>query len=199
MISAVSTANAWELSSVRMSDIEVLQTAVRDHWPGTPNDKVQRYIGRFFDRTRTGTKIVAKVTGNHGDYTISIAAGAHAVTAACSCYIGKGGHCHHCAALAQTFLDDSLSFQEVRPPKRQQIGGLPELQAYLAVVTLDELLAQLKAQGITQKAFAESIGMNPRHLGAIKSSELRNHFFNELGATKLACLWVIEHLGNRET
>ena len=51
----------------------------------------------------------------------------------------------------------------------------------------------MKAQGITQTAFAESIGMNPRHLSAIKSSELRNRYFNELGATKLACLWVIEN------
>ena len=35
--------------------------------------------------------------------------------------------------------------------------------------------------------------MNTRHLSAIKSSELRNRYFNELGATKLACLWVLEH------
>jgi hypothetical protein len=54
---------------------------------------------------------------------------------------------------------------------------------------------QLKDKGITQKAFAEQIGMNTRHLAAIKSSELRHHYFNELGATKLACLWVLEHLG----
>jgi hypothetical protein len=46
----------------------------------------------------------------------------------------------------------------------------------------------------TQKEFAESIGMNSRHLGAVKSSELRNHYFNELGANKLACLWMLEHL-----
>ena len=37
--------------------------------------------------------------------------------------------------------------------------------------------------------------MNTRHLAAIKSSELRHHYFNELGATKLACVWVLEHLG----
>ena len=106
-----------------MSDIEALQTAIRDHWSHTPGDKTQRYVGRFFSRTRTGTKIVARVTGNHGDYTVSIAVGAHGVTAACSCYIGKDGYCHHCAALAQTFLDDPVSFQEVRPPERKQVGG----------------------------------------------------------------------------
>jgi hypothetical protein len=44
-------------------------------------------------------------------------------------------------------------------------------------------------------ALAEQIGMNTRHLAAIRSSELRHHYFNELGATKLACLWVLEHLG----
>jgi hypothetical protein len=186
-----------------MSDIEALQTSIRDHWSSTAGDK---YVGRFFSRTRTGTKIVARVTGNHGDYTVSIAVGAHGVTAACSCYVGKGGYCHHCAALAQTFLDDPVTFQEIHPPERKQVGGgsgAPsgtgaELQAYLTGVTLDELLAQFKAHGITHKAFAEGIGMNPRHLGAIKTSELRNHFFNELGATKLACLWVIEHLGKPE-
>ena len=37
--------------------------------------------------------------------------------------------------------------------------------------------------------------MNPRHLGAVKSAEARNHFFNELGAVKLAVLWVVEHVG----
>src|SRR5215468_6365604 len=37
--------------------------------------------------------------------------------------------------------------------------------------------------------------MNTRHLAAIKSSELRHRYFTELGATKLACLWVVEHLG----
>jgi hypothetical protein len=56
--------------------------------------------------------------------------------------------------------------------------------------TSDALLTQRKAEGITQKAFAEQIGMNTRHLSAIKSSEVRNHSFNELGATKLACMWM---------
>ena len=109
-----------------------------DHWRSAPGAKVQRYVGRFFNRTRTGTKIVARVKGNHGDYTVSIEAGEHSVTAVCSCYIGKGGYCHHCAALAQTFLDDPDSFPEVRPPERKQVGGLPELQAYLAGVTLEK-------------------------------------------------------------
>ena len=178
-----------------MTDIATIQTAIRSRWPNPSTGKALSYVGRFFDRTRTGTKIVARVKGNHGDYTVSIAVGEHGATSACSCYIGKGGYCHHCAALAQTFLDAPDSFKEVRPPERKQVGGLPDLQAYLAGVTLDELLAQLKVQGVTQKAFAEGIGMNPRHLTAIKSSEARNHFFNELGATKLAVLWVIEHLG----
>ncbi len=155
-------------------------------------------MGRFFNRTRTETKIVAKVKGNHGVYTVSIAVSEQGVMAACSCYMGKGGYCHHCAALAQTFVNNPGSFEELRPPERKQVGGLPELQSYLASVTLDELLAQLKAHGITHKAFAEGIGMNPRHLSTIKSSELRNHFFNELGATKLACLWAIEHFGKQE-
>lgn len=60
-----------------------------------------------------------------------------------------------------------------------------DLQSYLQGVTLDPLIKDLKAQGITQKRFVESIGMNPWQLSAIKSSELRNRYFNELGAVKL--------------
>jgi len=178
-----------------MSDIETLQAAIQSRWPGPPGEKAARYVGRFYDGTRTGTKIVAKVEGNHGTYTVSINARQDGFTSACSCYIGRGGYCHHCVALGHTFLRAPETFREILPTRREAVGGLPELQAYLAGVTLEELLAQLKARGITQKAFAEGIGMNSRHLGAIKSAEARNHFFSELGAVKLAALWVVEHLG----
>jgi transcriptional regulator with XRE-family HTH domain len=70
-----------------------------------------------------------------------------------------------------------------------------ELREYLRNTTLDSLIKQLKAKGITQKALAEGIGMPINHLGAIKRSELKSHFFHELGAVKLACLWALEHLG----
>jgi hypothetical protein len=83
----------------------------------------------------------------------------------------------------------------VKPKQRQDVREITDVQAYLQGVTLESLLSQLKEKGITQKAFAEQIGMNPRHLTAIKSSELRHHYFNELGATKLACLWVLERVG----
>ena len=178
-----------------MSDIETLQIAIQSHWPGAPGEKASRYIGRFFGGTRRGTKIVAKVVGNHGTYVVSIEADSKGISSACSCYIGKGGGCHHCVALAHTFLRSPGTFREIQPTPREAVGGLPELQAYLAGVTLEDLLAQLKAHGITQKAFAEGIGMSSRHLGTIKSAEARNHFYNELGATKLAVLWVVEHAG----
>lgn len=181
-----------------MSDIETLQTAIQARWPGPPGEKAARYIGLFYDCTRTGMKIVAKVEGNHGTYTVSIDVKGGGVTSTCSCYIGKGGYCHHCVALGHTFLHNPDSFREIRTIPREAVGGLPDLQDYLAGVTLEELLAQLKAQGITQRAFAEGIGMSSRHLGAIKSAEARNHFFHELGATKLAALWVMEHLGEGE-
>ena len=47
---------------------------------------------------------------------------------------------------------------------------ITDVRAYLESVTVDALLIQLKAKGITQKAFAEQIGMNTRHLAAIKSN-----------------------------
>ncbi len=176
------------------SDVKTLTTAIQNHWSDTPGDKAKRYVGQFYNATRRGTRISAQVEGNHGTYTVSVHVEGRRLSSACSCYIGKSGDCHHCHALALTFLNDPGAFQEIRSKSLNQVQSLPELEEYLQGTTLDALLSELRANGITQKAFAESIGMNLRHLSAIKSSELRNHYYNELGATKLACLWVLEHI-----
>ncbi len=176
-------------------DLDLLQTALKRRWSRMPSQKAKPYVHAFSAAERRGTKITAKVVGNHGTYTVSIQADTQGVTSACSCYIGKHGYCHHCEALAITFLDDPNAFKIIKLKQVKDVHGLTDVRAYLDSVTLDALLTQLKAKGITQKAFAEQIGMNTRHLAAIKSSELRHHYFNELGATKLACLWMLDHLG----
>ena len=177
------------------SDVETLTAAIQSRWPGMPGDKAERYVGRFFNAMRIGTKITAQVVGNHGTYTVSIQLTEQGLSSACSCYIGKSGYCHHCHALAITFLNDTSTFQEIKHKELSEVQSLPELKEYLQGTTLGSILDLLRANGITQKAFAESIGMNSRHLSSVKSSELRNRYYNELGATKLACLWVLEHFG----
>jgi uncharacterized Zn finger protein len=176
-------------------EVDEIKAAIRDDWFAhyELGEKARRYVGKFFDRQRAGKKITAKVVGNHGTYTVSLAVKSKEIDSACSCYIGRDGGCHHCDALAQTFLNNAESFAVIKRKMRKSVRTLDDLADYLDGVTLDSLLQELKAQGLTQTAFAESIGMNSRHLSAIKSSELRNRFFNELGATKLACLWVIEN------
>jgi hypothetical protein len=171
-----------------------LQRTIKRQWARVPSQKAKPYVNAFFDAVRTDTKITAKVVGNHGTYTVSIQLDPQGLTSACSCYIGKHGHCHHCEALAITFLREPGVFKVVTPKSVKAIQGLPDVAGSLQNHTLDALLKELKTHGITQTAFAESIGMSTRHLSAIKASELRNRYFNELGATKLACLWVLEHL-----
>jgi uncharacterized Zn finger protein len=178
----------------KVSEIEEVRAAIiRDQWSVSVAEKVIRYIGKFFDRQRTGKKIMAKVVGDHGTYTVSLSVKAGRADGACSCYMGRDG-CHHCVALAKTFLDNPESFVAVAGKRRTNIHTLDDLANYLKGVTLAKLTDQMKERGVTQTAFAESIGMNPRHLAAIKSSEARHRYFNELGATKLAVLWVIENV-----
>src|SRR5438309_874415 len=177
------------------TDLDLLHTAIKRRWSWVPSKKAKSYVNAFSAAERRGTKITAKVVGNHGTYIVSIQGDKQHTTSACSCYIGRHGHCHHCEALAITFLADPSVFKTVRLKQAKEVRKLTDVRAYLDSVTLETLLTQLKAKGITQKAFAEQIGMNTRHLAAIKSSELRHHYFNELGATKLACLWMLEHLG----
>jgi hypothetical protein len=183
------------MSEVAEAELEQLQTAIQRQWSRAPSKKATPYVNAFTAKVRSGAKITANVVGNYGLYTVSIQLDAKGLTSACSCYIGKHGNCHHCEALAHTFIQDPNPFKVVKPKQRKDVRHLTDVQAYLQSVTLEDLLGQLKATGVTQKAFAEQIGMNPRHLTAIKSSELRHHYFNELGATKLACLWVLEHMG----
>lgn len=178
-------------------DVTALQQAIQNGWPKSYFDdaKVKQYVDKFWDRQRRERKITAVVQGNHGDYTVSIEAQQGGLRSMCSCYKGKHGYCHHCVALGQTFLDKPDSFVVIEKVEKTAVSDLDSLQAYLNGVTLAELINQLRQKGITQKAFCESIGMTSHHLSAVKSSELRNRHFHELGATKLAALWVLEHLG----
>lgn len=181
------------MSAMLETDADELTNIIEANWPHVSHPKVQRYVGKFFERTRTERKLTAKVNGNYGVYLVSIEVKDQGTRSACSCYIGKGGGCHHCHALALTFLNSPDSFKVVEKKELRKGANVEEVAGYLQGTTLEELLKELKAAGIKQKDFAESIGMNPRHLSSIKSSELRNRYYNELGATKLACLWMIEH------
>jgi uncharacterized Zn finger protein len=180
-----------------MSDVDTLITAIQRTWPRKPGKKAQRYIGKFWDRTRYETKITAKVEGNHGIYTVSIIA-EDPIKAVCSCYIGAHGGCHHCTALGCTFLHEPGTFTVIELLVLQDVASLDDLKRYLHSVTLDELIQRLRANGITQKAFAESVGITVQKLGAIKRSEDRNRYFHELGALKLACIWVLQNLTNNK-
>ena len=90
------------------TELEQLHTAMKRHWPRVPSKKAQPYVNAFSAKARSGTKITAKVVGNHGTYTVSIQLDPQGLTSACSCYIGKHGYCHHCEALAITFVQQQF-------------------------------------------------------------------------------------------
>ena len=175
-----------------------LKSAIESMWKKPVSVKANRYVNRFFDRVQQENKIIAKIEGNYGVYTVSIDVKEKSIRSACSCYVGKDGFCHHCEALAFTFLDNPESFAIRKAQPLSQIKNINSLKSYLPSKTLDSLLAELKAKGITNKDFAEIIGMKPQYLSSIKSCELRNRYYNELGAVKLACLWVLEHINSNK-
>lgn len=179
--------------ATQQSDTQALKSAIQSNWSGNPSGKAKPYTGAFFGQMRTRRKIVAKVQGNYGTYTVSIEATAKGIQSACSCPIGKNGFCHHCEALAFTFLQEEALFAVTPQKAPQQVRTGDDVKAFLRTNTLASLIENLKTQGMTQKEFAEIVGINPQRLAAVKSSELRNRFFNELGAMKLACLWLTEH------
>ena len=175
---------------------DALTAALHKNWSAEPGEKTGRYIGKFFRTTRLGDQISGQVEGNHGTYTVTIKLSGQTITSACSCYIGKHG-CHHCAALAYTFQQNPAQFSLIETKPLEEVHVLSDLAAYLRGASLDELLGQMRQRGITQKAFCDAVGMSSRHLTTVRSSEQRNHFYHELGAIKLAVLWVMEHLPDK--
>ena len=73
------------------TELEQLQIAIKRQWSRVPSKKAQPYVNAFTATVRSGTKITAKVVGNHGIYTVSIQLDPQGLTSACSCYIGKHG------------------------------------------------------------------------------------------------------------
>ena len=159
---------------------------------GGISEKVNRYTGKFYGRQIKHERILAKVKGNYGEYTVSLKLDGRRVNFNCSCYIGKHG-CHHSVALAHTFLKNPESFEIVDETKRSGVKNLEQLRNYLDYVTLGELLDELKNVGISQKEFAEAVGITSQYLSSVKASEARNRFFKGLGAIKLACLWMMDN------
>src|SRR5262249_48964864 len=118
---------------VRMADpdLDLLRTAIKRRWSWVPSPKAKGYVNAFSAAERRGTKISAKVVGNHGTYTVSIQVDEHGLRSACSCYIGKHGHCHHCEALALTFLDNPSAFKAVKSTQAQDVHDLLDVRAYI--------------------------------------------------------------------
>jgi len=172
---------------------KTILTLIQERYQSTPSDKAQKYVNHFFGKTKKGNAIHASVNGNHGVYSVSIREKKGYLDAACSCYIGKHGGCHHVTALAHNFLAAPTTFEEQKITERSSVKNLKTLRTYLDGVNLEELMDELKAtKGITQAAFGRSIGMSSQHVSAVKRSEARNRHFKELGAIKLACLYILE-------
>jgi hypothetical protein len=70
--------------------------------------------------------------------------------------------------------------------------SLDDLEQYLKTSTLESLLDECRARGITQKRLAAMFQLPPNFLTVVKRSERKGHYFNFIGACKIACLYVLE-------
>jgi hypothetical protein len=73
-----------------------------------------------------------------------------------------------------------------------EFDNLSNLELYLKDTTLESLLGECRARGITQKRLATMFRLPPNFLSVVKSSERKGHYFNFIGACKIACLYVLE-------
>jgi uncharacterized Zn finger protein len=66
--------------------------------------------------------------------------------------------CKHAAALGLTYLREPASFREMAASDRSEFRALASVSRLLEGTSLEKLIAQLRARGITQKRLAEILG-----------------------------------------
>jgi hypothetical protein len=69
--------------------------------------------------------------------------------------------------------------------------NMDDLETYLQDTSLESLLDECRRRGITQKGLAGMFQLPPNFLSVVKRSERKGHYFNFIGACKLACLYVL--------
>ena len=174
-------------------DIEEIKKIINKNFNGIyASEKIDKYVGQFFDCEIKNDKIVGFVDGNHGEYTVSLKIDGWRIDGQCSCYIGKDG-CHHTVALAHTFLKNPEDFEIIKEVKRTRLNTIEKIRDYLDYVTLEDLTNEMNTLGLTQTDLAKATGTSSAHISAVKRSEARNRYFKELGTIKMACLWMIDN------
>jgi methionyl-tRNA synthetase len=131
---------------------ETVKQILRIRWQRTTSPKTQKYINQFFDIFTVRGGLYAKVEGNHGTYRVAIFQYNDQIDATCSCYIGKNGYCHHCEALARTFLLNPTGITAI--PTHHVVDVLAattpqQINDYIRSTALDEIIHELERQGIS--------------------------------------------------
>lgn len=80
----------------------------------------------------------------------------------------------------------------MKPMTLPKFDNLNELETYLQDTSLESLLDECRQRGITQKRLAEMFRLPSNFLSVVKRSERKGHYFNFIGACKIACLYVLE-------
>lgn len=175
------------------STADLIQQILKTRWQETVTAKTQHYIGAFFDMFSLRHGIYAKVQGNHGIYRVSIFPEKSHPEATCSCYIGKDGYCHHCEALAHTFLLNPLAFTIIPEQHIADIIGatIPEqINTATRSAALADIVEELERNGIRVKDVAESMGLSAQRFRAMIKRERQQGIVDDLTPIKLACVWL---------
>jgi predicted XRE-type DNA-binding protein len=170
---------------------------LQNRWQGGISPKAQKYVNVFFDVFALRGGLYAKVEGNHGVYRVSLFHFNNQIDATCSCYIGKSGYCHHCEALARTFLLNPTSIPTIPAYQLADISAAatPEqIYHFTRSAALAEILQELERNRVSIKSVAESMGLSPQRIRALMKKEQQQGILDELIPLKLASIWLLGHL-----
>lgn len=179
-------------TAVSRSRFPLTEKELRNSFDPKTWGRAQDYVGAFENPEATSREIRGNVTGNYGTYTAILRRIGDSLEFACSCPAADDMDCKHAAALGLTYLRDPGVFQEMAKADRAEVRAVADVSKFLKGSTLERLVEELRARGITQKQVIEILGINSGLFGSAKRLEERGRRYGFLNACKLACAYLLE-------
>ncbi|GAB7140921.1 hypothetical protein RsTz2092_08770 [Deferribacterales bacterium RsTz2092] len=157
--------------------------------------RAESMVGQCYDCTVSGGDLSAKIRGNHGVYSIKLKTLQEPMA-----YegIGEDGEAvsgKYFAALGLTYIYTPWKFKvEGAGLDRSTISSADDIQLYIALTPLRQLLDELKTKNVPLAAFADMVHVPLQQIHQAMNDGDHDVPHTLLGPLKFACLYMLEKL-----
>lgn len=163
----------------------------------SPEDlqRAEGVVGQFYDCIVKNGDLNAKIKGNHGIYNVTLKTSQTPLQVECADKNTLTGSCKHLAALGLTYIYTPWVFKCEDNIDRAELSSVDDIQFYVSVTPLRQLVDELKAKGIPMSRLAEITRTTVHMISqVIRHSENGTpHILTD--PLKFTCMYLLEKAG----